>query len=78
MGQGTHDCRDINAGSAEAGLTETHIRIHRDAWEHFHALTLTPSAQNQCAVPCGTFDYSVFKMMSPRRGQNREDSGGRQ
>ena len=35
-GDGSDKCGDIDPGSRDARLAEPDVRVHRDAWEHFH------------------------------------------
>ena len=33
---GSDTCVDIDPSSRDARLAEPNVRVHRDAWEHFH------------------------------------------
>jgi hypothetical protein len=35
-GDSSDKCGDIDPGSSDARFAEPDVRIHRDAWEHFH------------------------------------------
>jgi plasmid stabilization system protein ParE len=64
-GERADDGRDINASAAEAGLPKAHIRVHRDAREHFHAPTLVDAV----------FDRFELLVEQPRMGRNRPEFG---
>lgn len=41
--QRSNDRGDVDARACQTRLPESHVGIHRDAWEDFHLPTLTPA-----------------------------------